>query len=258
MLRRILMSSLAFIAAAHFVIAETAAVSQPGPTTKRSAFGQLEPAERAISLNPPETRVVKQIFINEGDSVEKGQPVLAVECDVEQAEYELSQARLALAKERVAAAESTLSNSVELLRRSAVAESRVDEERRQLELIRKELDVSQKQADLAGRRVERFTLRAPMDGRIYKLDVRAGDTLVRGDRESVVCGSDKLSARLFIEGGTEITVAPDAPLILYNAASGEAVAKGRVVSSADGQVVIELDSSDSPPLPLGMTLRAEL
>lgn len=280
MLRRIFIGSLALLGAAHWVIAETAiavdgqvkAVSrQVHESPKRRAYGQIEPSKKAVIIAPPVTRQVTEIYVREGSSVKAGDPVVAVESHVEQAEWELAMAQVEMQKAKVLAAAQALELKKELLRSEAVSEAEFNRCGRDLELERKQLAVMRKAADLAAAKLESLTLKAPVNGRIYKLDLRVGQQFSADDQGSVLCGSESLSARLFLEGNAQLPLDKQQLLTLFNAASGEAIGQGRIVYQAPylesahehdhtlyQQVVVELEGKQHPMLPIGMTVHTEI
>jgi len=68
------------------------------------------------------------------------------------------------------------------------------------ELLRRQIETAQAEAELRKRELDTLTLRSPIQGRLYKFDVRIGEQLTPQDYQRIVIGKPGKQVRLFVEG----------------------------------------------------------
>ena len=140
-----------------------------------ASSGIIEASSENVAIAAPLAGVVKIVFIKVGDFVKVGDPLFALDDRDIAAELEVRKAQLESAKATLADAETQLSiyRSVsdaramtkgELLKRqstTAVAAARVAE--------------AKSQVRASETTIERMTIRAPIDGQLLQVKVRAGE-----------------------------------------------------------------------------------
>jgi HlyD family secretion protein len=146
------------------------------------ANGKVDVEGGIISVAARRGGIVREVFVQEGDEVVKGQ-ILARQEDDEarlsaaRAAAQVAQARAQLAtiEARLAAARRELARLEKLVERNFIAAQRVDEQRdevRQAEAAlaaqKASIAVAQAQANEAAYNLELTTIRAPVDGRIIR------------------------------------------------------------------------------------------
>lgn len=146
------------------------------------ANGKVDVEGGIISVAARRGGIVREVFVQEGDEVVKGQ-ILARQEDDEarlssaRAAAQVGQARAQLAtiEARLAAARRELARLEKLVERNFIAGQRVDEQRdevRQAEAAlaaqKASIAVAQAQANEAAYNLELTTIRAPVDGRIIR------------------------------------------------------------------------------------------
>lgn len=276
----------AVIAAAvvFIVYALTRAAPKPRPaepvepaTSPARVYGRVEPLGGEVFVAPPLTREVAALLVAEGDRVFDGQTLCVLESRVESA-------ALAAAEARVAAQERAWQLSRDSYKRGLgthAAKGVSDYELNQLRL-RQELDsvtlvAARREAEGQKARLEQLTLRAPVTGRVYKLDVRLGQTLQAGDNTSIILGADCWQVRLYVESYWANRVKPGAKFRLRDAETLADIGFATVVRKApylgtrqvrteDNRVRLDVDVQeviaelDRPgqELPLGLYVLAEL
>jgi len=147
----------------------------------------------------------------------------------------------------------------------------------QVELEQSNITVALKEAALVRSRIEQLELKSPIDGKVYKCDVRLGETLSAGDNTRIILGSPDLWVRLFVEAYWKDRVTVGAEFTVYNSETDEQIGVGTVIFKApymgrrnfrteDSQerfdtkfqeVVLELISSKED-VPIGLSVIAEL
>ncbi len=68
------------------------------------------------------------------------------------------------------------------------------------ELLRRQMETAQAEVELRKRQLDTLTLRSPVQGRLYKFDVRLGEQLTPQDYQRIVIGKPGKQVRLFVEG----------------------------------------------------------
>lgn len=205
----------------NFKAADRTALSQDGAPDFRGAIappgtvagqGIIEPRDREVKVGAAVSGVIAKIFVNEGDSVKAGTPLIELQDDVERAAVQTAQAQLEKASAgarreerealgadaRSAEARAQLSQINArrihgLFLKGAATEDDDDKAAYQTRIDqaaaaaagsrseqahagwRLEVAVSQGQLDEAQAQLGRLTVRAPSDGTILQLVVRAGE-----------------------------------------------------------------------------------
>jgi RND family efflux transporter MFP subunit len=238
-------------------------------------YGVVEPQGGAVYVSAQVPRSVARIAAREGDTVKAGQPLVVLESAVEEA-----QAHAAF--DRAAAAEKAYAISREAYDRAAglYATKGISEQEFRQALLKAGLDsanfgAAQADADLARAQLEQLTLKTPVEGIVYKLDLRLGQALAAGDDSRITVGSPRLQARMFVESFWLGRLKVGDACKVYDSETGRELGTGRVVSlspyvggrtvrtddvkerfDAEYQVaVLELDTAG---LPLGLNVVAEI
>jgi multidrug efflux pump subunit AcrA (membrane-fusion protein) len=195
-------------------------------------YGAVEPAGREVFVSPPVTKEVVQIFVKEGDTVRKGQVLCLLDNDVERAE-------LALAEAKVASAERSIDiTSDDMSRKKTLYSQKVDSEFGYTQSrLKKELDVSNlrvalREVELATARLKELEMTSPVDGKVYKFDVRLGETLASGDITRIIVGSPDLWVRFFIESFWIDRIAIGSRYKIYHSETNQYLGSGQVLSRA--------------------------
>jgi RND family efflux transporter MFP subunit len=238
-------------------------------------YGTIEPLGGAVYVSAQVPRAVARIAAREGDTVKAGQPLVVLESAVEEAQVHA-------AFDRVTAAEKAYAISREAYDRAAglFATKGISEQEFRHALLKAGLDsanfgAAQADAELARARLDQLTLKAPVDGIVYKLDLRLGQALAAGDDSKITVGSPRPQARMFVESFWLGRLKVGDSYKVFDSETGRELATGRVVSlspyvggrtvrtddvkerfDAEYQVVVlELDETG---LPLGLNVIAEI
>ena len=195
-------------------------------------YGVVEPAGREVFVSPPVTKEVVQMFVKEGDTVHKGQVLCLLDNDVERAE-------LALAEAKVASAERSIDiTSDDMSRKKTLYSQKVDSEFGYTQSrLKKELDVSNlrvalREVELATARLKELEMTSPVDGKVFKFDVRLGETLASGDITRIIVGSPDLWVRFFIESFWIDRIAIGSRYKIYHSETNGYLGSGQVLSRA--------------------------
>ncbi|NIT36409.1 MAG: HlyD family efflux transporter periplasmic adaptor subunit [candidate division Zixibacteria bacterium] len=240
-------------------------------------YGRVEPAGGEVYVSPNVTRAVKEILVKEREAVAEGQVLCLLENDVERAQLRVGQARVAALSKAVELSADTFERNAELYGRGQISEYEYEQAKLKAELDARDLNVAFGELALARARLEQLELKAPIDGVVYKLDVRLGETLAAGDNTRIILGSDDLWVRMYVESFWTGRVKDGAKYKVYDSETDEYVGVGTVVQrnpyvggrdfqSGDLQerfdtkfqeVILRLEPKKKN-IPLGLNVMAEL
>jgi RND family efflux transporter MFP subunit len=238
-------------------------------------YGTIEPLGGAVYVSAQVPRSVARIAVREGDTVKAGQPLVVLESAVEEAQVHA-------AFDRAAAAEKAYAISREAYARAAglFATKGISEQEFRQALLKAGLDsanyaAAQADVELAQAQFDQLTLKSPVEGIVYKLDLRLGQTLAAGDDSKITVGPARQQARMFVESFWLGRLKVGDSYKVIDSETGRELGTGRVVSmspyvggrtvrtddvkerfDAEYQVVVlELDAIG---LPLGLNVIAQI
>ena len=162
-------------------------------------YGQLEPAGREVFVASPVTRRVIRVHVQEGSRVKRGQIVLSLENEVEKAEIQVALAKVESIRRELAIGQDILKRRANLYAKEADTQYAYMQAKLQVDLLLSNLALAEEEADLAKVRLRQLELLSPVDGKIYKFDVRLGESLTADDASKIVLGSPDLWVRLSVE-----------------------------------------------------------
>jgi membrane fusion protein (multidrug efflux system) len=268
-----------FIVYALASSAPTSQVAEPPDLDKvpTRVYGRVEPEGGEVFVSAPVSRRVVSIEVSEGDVVSQGEVLVMLEQSVEAAAARAADARVRAATTAFELSRETRERNRVLFEKNGLSDYEFRQLRLQAELDSLNLAAARQEAQQARAQLGLLTLRAPVAGKVYKLDLRQGQTLTAGDNTSIILGAVGYQVRLYVEAfwlnrvpvGTELTV--------YEAETHEQVAVGRVLRRAPyvgtreirtedtrarldaefQEVILELVEADAD-LPLGLYVLAEL
>jgi len=195
-------------------------------------YGVVEPAGREVFVSPPVTKEVVQIFVKEGDVVRKGQILCQLDNDVERAELALAEAKVVSAEKSIDITSDDMSRKKTLYAQKVDSEFGYTQARLKRELDVSNLRVALQEVELATARLKELEMTSPIDGRVYKFDVRLGETLTSGDITRIIVGSPDLWVRFFIESFWMDRIIPGARYKIYHSETNEYLGSGEVLYRA--------------------------
>jgi len=244
--------------------------------TPARVYGTVEPLGGAVYVGAQVPRSVARIAAREGDTVAAGAVLVVLESAVEEAQRSSALGRAEAARQAWSLSREAFERAAELHATKGIS----DQEFRQAQLKAgadsANAAAAAADAELARARLEQLTLRSPVAGLVYKLDVRLGQTLAAGDDSKITVGSPQRQARMYVESFWLDRVKVGESYKIRNPETGEELGNGRVVSlspyvggrnvrsedpkerfDAEYQVaVLELDPAVTAPL--GLTVVAEI
>ena len=215
----------------------------------QSEFQCLMIAETEVSISPPVSGVIKQVYVERGDTIKKNQVLVRLKAEVEQAETDLTRARRAFAQRK-------LERNKQLFKDSIVSEVAVDEAETEAKLV--EVEVRKAEALLVQK-----TIRSPIGGIVISRSVSDGQ-FVSTEEMVKIAKIDPLFVEVVlpvsefgkVAVGAQATVFPESPV------NGEYLAKvvvvDPVIDAASGTFGIRLElPNPKNALPAGLNCRVK-
>jgi len=195
-------------------------------------YGVTEPAEREVYISPPVSRRIVAVHVREGDTVRKGEVLLTLESSVEEAQLRLAQAKVQSRESQLAINKDTFDRNHGRYQKRAISEYEYIQSLLRFELDKSNLEVAKKEAELAETTLEQLTIRSPIDGLVYKFDLRLGETLPVGENLRIILGLSDLWVRASVEAFWMNRVKTGDFYDVYSAETKEYIGTGQVIYTA--------------------------
>jgi len=233
-------------------------------------YGRIEPRGREVFVSPLQPGRVTQILVHEGDLVATSQPLCELESSVEQQALMVAEARVQELEAKLAVVLDELKRIRPLLGTDAVSEISVSQKQLESEVLRRQISTAKAEAELKRKELDLRVLRAPIDGRVYKFDVRLGEYLTPQDAQRIILGDQQKQVRLFVESFWVPKVKVGDSFAVLDAETFAPLGKGRITYVAEytgmrdfrtedalerldtryAQAVLEFDGEATAPLGL--------
>ncbi|MCL6622236.1 MAG: biotin/lipoyl-binding protein [Syntrophobacterales bacterium] len=191
-------------------------------------YGLIEPYEREVYVGPLQARRVVAVYVKEGAAVRRGQPLVRLDDDLERRALAVAASRLEEQIRKLALTRDTLRRREALWQKKTIPE--FDYSQVQLTVRLEEQQVASARAEMELRRVEldKLTLYPPIDGVVYKLDVRLGEQLTPQDYKRIILGRPEKQVRLFVETFWLHRVKPGDRFVVKEAETLSEIGEGEV------------------------------
>ena len=192
-------------------------------------YGMVEPEGREVLVGPTMSKRVVEVFVKEGDAVKTGQRLCTLDSNVEQEQVNLAESRMALAQKSLELSNDDLNRTRSLYAKQVDSEYKFTQAQLQNAMELKRLKVAGSELDVTKAKFEETVLRSPIDGVVYKFDVRIGETMQAGDNSKIILGATQLWVRLAVESFWKDRVKADAVFKVYDSETRQYLGTGSVV-----------------------------
>lgn len=186
--------ALPVIAAAGFGFALFSVLSHPERTQAEPALpppsapyaatvagvGVVEPRSEAIAIGANLPGVVAAVHVKAGDHVRAGAKLFSIDDRSPRAELALAEAHTRSAEVALADARDQSSRAAQSLARQATSDSEATRKRFAVSLAETRLAEARAESHRIATEIERLTVTAPIDARVWRVDVRAGEYAAAG------------------------------------------------------------------------------
>jgi multidrug efflux pump subunit AcrA (membrane-fusion protein) len=209
-------------------------VAQPPDLGRAPArvYGKVEPAGREVFVASPVTRRIVRIYVQEGGLVKQGQIMLSLEDEVEKAQVEVALAKVESIRRELAIDQDIMKRQESLYAKEVDSEYAFTQSKLQVELDLSNLTLAEKEVDLAKARLQQLELRSPIGGRLYKFDVRLGESLTADDASKITLGSPDLWVRLSVEAFWMDRIRNGDRYEVFDSETNSLIGQGEVIAAA--------------------------
>jgi len=150
----------------------------PSPPYKHYVAGSgiVEAASEDINIGTPFNEIVTQVFVEVGSEVKKGAPLFQLNIETLQAEYEEGVKRRDVAQTKYDNLQTEFSLYQSLKDKRAVSENEYNQKYFAAKTALEELKEANAAIEVTASRIERSTIRAPIDGQVLKINIHVGET----------------------------------------------------------------------------------
>ena len=197
-----------------------------------AAVGLVESSTENIAIGTPLAGIVEKVFVEVGQKVKAGEPLFQLDIRNLTAELDVRRAELAMAGAREHSAETALEDENDRLQRAerltqgsvistdelARRKFAVETAQRRLEETRAESVTAEAQLRATETEIERSTVRAPIDGTVLQLKIRAGEFAPASQTSEpllVMGGLQPLHVRVDVDEQEAWRVRPRAPAVAH-------------------------------------------
>ncbi|MCP5505066.1 MAG: efflux RND transporter periplasmic adaptor subunit [Chlamydiales bacterium] len=138
--------------------------------------GIVESASEDINIGTPFSEIVTDVFVRVGAQVKKGEPLFQLDIRTLNAEYEEAREKRAVALINYEDKKTELSLYQSLKDKRAVSENTFNQVYYAAEAALKQVKELEATMEVIASRIERSTIRAPIDGQVLQVNVRIGET----------------------------------------------------------------------------------
>jgi HlyD family secretion protein len=239
-------------------------------------YGIVEPLGREVYVGPIQAGRIIEVAVKEGDAVKKDDILIRLDDELEKKALIVAQSRLEEAIKKLAILQDDLARKRALIKSKIISEFEVSQVELQTKLQEQQIETARAEIELQKAKIEKFTLRSPIKGVVYKLDVRVGELITPQDYSRIVIGTEEKQVRMFVEAFWRNRIKINDKVLIKDGTTKAFIAKGTVVSvlpymgardfrSEDPlertdtkyqQVIVSFDSLSD--VPLGLLVQCEL
>jgi len=245
-------------------------------TTPARVYGIVEPLGREVYIGPLQPKRVIEVDVKEGDYVKTNDVLIRLDDELERKSLMIAESRLEEAIKRLDILKDDLVIKRELIKSKSIAEFELSQIELQAKLQEQQIETARAEIELQNAQLAKLTLRSPIKGVIYKMDIRVGEQITPQDYSRIVIGKNKKQIRLFVEAFWRNRIKINGKVLIKDGNTQETIGEGKVISvlpymgardfrSEDPlertdtkyqQVIVTFDSLSD--VPLGLLVQCEL
>lgn len=193
-------------------------------------YGLVEPMGREIYVGPLQSKRVTAVKVTEGDQIATNDVLVQLDDDVEQNSLQVAQANYQVEIARLALLKDDLRRKREMYAGKSISEFEVNQSELSVKLQKEVVNTAFAALELEKSRLAQLTLRSPVEGVVYKMDVRVGELITPNDYSRIVIGDNQKQVRLFVEAFWRDRLAVNDKFTIRDGTTKETVGTGTLVS----------------------------
>lgn len=245
-------------------------------TTPARVYGIVEPLGREVYIGPLQPKRVIEVDVKEGDYVKTNDVLIRLDDELERKSLMIAESRLEEAIKRLDILKDDLVRKRGLTKSKSIAEFELSQIELRAKLQEQQIETARAEIELQNAQLAKLTLRSPIKGVIYKMDIRVGEQITPQDYSRIVIGKNKKQIRLFVEAFWRNRIKINGKVLIKDGNTQETIGEGTVISvlpymgardfrSEDPlertdtkyqQVIVTFDSLSD--VPLGLLVQCEL
>jgi multidrug efflux pump subunit AcrA (membrane-fusion protein) len=162
-------------------------------------YGLIEPYGREVYVGPLQARRVVAVLVKEGEMIRRDQPLCRLDDDLERQALKVAVSRLEEKLRELDLTKDSLRRKETLSQRQTIPEFDYSQVRLKARLEEQQIASARAEVELRRVEMDKLTLRSPIDGVVYKFDVRLGEQLTPQDYKRIILGRPEQQVRLFVE-----------------------------------------------------------
>ncbi|MCB1109780.1 MAG: efflux RND transporter periplasmic adaptor subunit, partial [Chlamydiia bacterium] len=193
----------------------------PTPPYKHyvAGVGIVEAASEDLKIGTPFNEIVTGVFVKVGERVKKNTPLFQLNIETLQAEYEEAKKRRDVAQTKYEDQKTELSLYQSLKDKRAVSENELNKRYYATEAALNELKEAVASMEVIASRIDRSTIRAPIDGQVLKINIHVGESAdvnpFDTEAHMLFGQTDPLHIRVDIDEDDSWRVQEGAPAVAY-------------------------------------------
>jgi len=150
----------------------------PSPPYKHyvAGSGVVEAASEDIKVGTPFNEIVTDVFVNVGQTAEKDTPLFQLNIETLSAEYKEAKQKRDVAKTKYEDQKTEFSLYQSLKDKRAVSENELNKQYYSTETSLSELKEAEASMEIIASKIQRSTIRAPMNGQILQVNIHVGES----------------------------------------------------------------------------------
>ncbi|GAB4300632.1 MAG: hypothetical protein Kow0098_28150 [Ignavibacteriaceae bacterium] len=193
-------------------------------------YGIVEPLGREVYIGPLQPRRVTEVAVKEGDNVKKNDVLIRLDDELERKSLMIAQSRLDEAIKRLAILQDDLIRKRELIKSKSISEFELNQIELQAILQEQQIETARAEIELQKTQIEKLTLRSPIKGVVYKLDIRVGEQIIPQDYSRIVIGNNEKQVRMFVEAFWRNRIKINDKVLIKDGTTQDTIGKGTVVA----------------------------
>ena len=188
-----------FLSASVGVQAQTGGASDPRSAVSRGSLRSILAPRHDLKLSSPAAGIVEKLHVPEGSRVSAGDPLISLDSQQEIAEVAQAQATLRGIEAEYERATLEFTRAEALFRDKILADKQYEEYRSNAIVLRNRRDQAKASLDLVQARLDKRTIRSPIDGIYLKSQKSVGESVERFEQIARVVDASQLRLTFYCD-----------------------------------------------------------
>lgn len=178
-----------------------------------SAAGIIESYEENFNIGAPESGIIEEIYVNVGDSVEKGDPLFKIDSNSLEADLKINQSKESIAQAELLLIQGQLEHLEAVRNHQAISKLDLSFKKNEETLAKARLQLAQMEKEKTLYQIQRLLICSPISGTVLQRNIRKGEFLHNTDTATppmIIGNTNLLQVRADIDEQNVIYLVPGA------------------------------------------------